>query len=77
LSQLHADLSAAEFESELARFSSLREPYVGFLAFTAEGETIGMIDARERNYAEALLTGATRRLRKAGFRLDVRPAASA
>ena len=52
LSRLHPDLSAAEFEDELARFTALPQPYVGFLAFTGEGEAVGMIDARERNYAE-------------------------
>jgi aminoglycoside 6'-N-acetyltransferase I len=52
LSRLHADLSAAEFEEELARFTSLPQPYVGFIAFTDDGEPVGVIDARERNYAE-------------------------
>ena len=52
LSRLHSDLSAPEFEEELARFTSLPEPYVGFLALTDEGDAVGMIDARERNYAE-------------------------
>ena len=52
LSRLHTDLCAAEFEDELARFADLPQPYVGFLAFTDDGEAIGMIDARERNYAE-------------------------
>ena len=52
LAQLHDDLSAAEFERELARFTVLPEPYVGFLAFKDDGEPVGMIDARLRNYAE-------------------------
>jgi aminoglycoside 6'-N-acetyltransferase I len=52
LSRLHSDVSAAEFEEELARFTALPQPYVGFLALTDDGEAIGMIDARERNYAE-------------------------
>ena len=52
LSRLHADLSAADFEEELARFAKLPQPYVCFLAFSGGGEAIGMIDARERNYAE-------------------------
>jgi aminoglycoside 6'-N-acetyltransferase I len=52
LAQLHTDLSTVEFERELARFTCLPEPYVGFLAFSDTGEPIGMIDARIRNYAE-------------------------
>jgi aminoglycoside 6'-N-acetyltransferase I len=52
LARLHEDLSADEFEQELARFTALSEPYVGFLAFNDEGDPIGMIDARVRNYAE-------------------------
>ena len=52
LASLHPDQTSAEFESELARFMHLPEPYVGFLAFTSGGEPIGMIDARIRNYAE-------------------------
>jgi len=53
LARLHDDLTAAEFEEELRRFTKLEQPYTGFLAFTDEGEPIGMIDARVRNYAEA------------------------
>ena len=52
LARLHDDLSAGEGEQELARFTLLPEPYVGFLAFNDEGDPIGMIDARARNYAE-------------------------
>jgi aminoglycoside 6'-N-acetyltransferase I len=52
LAKLHPDQSAAEFERELAEFTRLREPYVGFLAFSDDGEPMGMIDARVRNYAE-------------------------
>jgi len=52
LARLHDDLTAAEFEGELRRFTKLEQPYTGFLAFTDESEPIGMIDARIRNYAE-------------------------
>ena len=52
LCRLHEELTADEFESELRRFTKLEQPYVGFLAFADEGEPIGMIDARLRNYAE-------------------------
>ena len=52
LAQLHADLSAAEFEAELLTLTSLPHPYVGFLAFTDAGQPVGVIDARVRNYAE-------------------------
>ena len=42
---------AKAFEAELSTLTSLRQPYVCFLA--VEGDrAIGMIDARERNYAE-------------------------
>ena len=51
LAELHPSQSAAEFEAEIAAFSRLDQPYVAFLAF--EGDVpVGMIDARERNYAE-------------------------
>ena len=50
LARLHTDQSAEEFERELA--DSLHEPFIGFLAFTDEGEPAGMIDATIRNYAE-------------------------
>ena len=52
LARLHRDQSAEEFERELAHWSDLTEPYVGFLAFDDSGAPIGMIDARIRNYAE-------------------------
>jgi aminoglycoside 6'-N-acetyltransferase I len=52
LARLHCDQSAAEFERELAEFTRLPEPYTGFLAYTDDGEPIGMIDVRIRNYAE-------------------------
>ena len=50
LALLHSDQSAEEFERELA--GSLHEPFVGFLAFTDDGEPAGMIDASIRSYAE-------------------------
>jgi aminoglycoside 6'-N-acetyltransferase I len=53
LARLHDDLTADEFEEELRRFTRLEQPYTGFLAFTDEGEPVGMIDARIRNYAES------------------------
>jgi len=52
LACLHDDMSAGEWEAELAKFVSLPEPYIGFLAFTDGGLPIGMIDVRVRNYAE-------------------------
>jgi aminoglycoside 6'-N-acetyltransferase I len=52
LARLHPDMTAPEWEGELAKLVALPEPYVGFIAFTDEGQPIGMIDARERNYAE-------------------------
>ena len=52
LDRLHDDLSAAEFEDELQRFTRLEQPYVGFIALAEDGEPIGLIDARVRNYAE-------------------------
>jgi aminoglycoside 6'-N-acetyltransferase I len=52
LAKLHPDQSAEDFERELAAFASLPEPYVCFLAFEDGGESIGMVDARVRNYAE-------------------------
>jgi aminoglycoside 6'-N-acetyltransferase I len=52
LACLHPEQSAADFEAELAILTKLSEPYVGFLAFSDDGEPIGMIDARARNYAE-------------------------
>ena len=52
LARLHRDQSSEEFEREFTRLTSLSEPYVGFLAIGDNGEPIGMIDARVRNYAE-------------------------
>lgn len=52
LARLHTDQDAEEFEREIAAFTGLPEPYVCFLAFTDDGEPVGMIDARARNYAE-------------------------
>jgi len=52
LASLHYDVSAEEWTAELEVLTKLRKPYVGFLSLTDEGEPIGMIDARERNYAE-------------------------
>ena len=52
LAKLHPDQSPADFERELAQFTRLPEPYVGFLAFDDDDRPIGMIDARVRNYAE-------------------------
>ncbi|QIK78530.1 GNAT family N-acetyltransferase [Sphingomonas piscis] len=52
LAKLHPGQSAAEFEAELEQLTSLPEPYVGFLAFTDDGNAAGVIDARIRNYAE-------------------------
>ena len=52
LAKLHPDQTTAEFERELASLTALAEPYVGFLAFADNGDPIGMVDARVRNYAE-------------------------
>ena len=52
LARLHGGQSAAEFERDLRTVIGLADPYVGFLASDDAGETIGMIDARVRNYAE-------------------------
>jgi aminoglycoside 6'-N-acetyltransferase I len=52
LARLHPDMTAPEWQEELAKLIALPEPYVGFIAFTDDGKPIGMIDARERNYAE-------------------------
>ena len=52
LARLHDDLTAEQFEKELRRFTRLEQPYTGFLAFSDDGEPIGLIDARIRNYAE-------------------------
>ena len=50
LTALHGG-DAADFAAELPVLTTLDQPYVGFLAFDG-GNAIGMIDARERNYAE-------------------------
>ena len=52
LARLHGGQSAEELERELAEFARLPEPYVCFLAFSDDGEAVGMVDARVRNYAE-------------------------
>jgi aminoglycoside 6'-N-acetyltransferase I len=52
LASLHPETSEAEFLAELHELVALDDPYVAFLAFDAEGRAVGMIDARERNYAE-------------------------
>jgi aminoglycoside 6'-N-acetyltransferase I len=52
LARLHRNQSAAEFEREIAAFTALPEPYICFLAFSDDGDPIGMVDARVRNYAE-------------------------
>lgn len=52
LSQLHPEQSAADFERELTELVALPQPYVGFIAVADEGNAIGFIDARVRNYAE-------------------------
>ena len=49
LAKLHGGQTAIEFEAEL---DALPESFVGFIAFTDEGDPIGMIDAMVRNYAE-------------------------
>ena len=49
LARLHPGQGPAEFERELA---ALPADFVGFIAFSDEGEPIGMIDAWIRNYAE-------------------------
>ncbi|GAA4709002.1 GNAT family N-acetyltransferase [Sphingomonas lutea] len=49
LAALHGDI--ADFAAELPVFTALDQPYVGFIAFDGDA-AIGMIDARERNFAE-------------------------
>jgi len=49
LERLHGGQSVEQFEAEL---ESLPEDFVGFLAYTDDGEPVGMIDAWIRNYAE-------------------------
>jgi aminoglycoside 6'-N-acetyltransferase I len=51
LAKLHPATSVAEFRAEVAQLVRLPEPYVAFLA-EEDGEAVGMIDARVRNYAE-------------------------
>lgn len=52
LAKLHPDQCAADFEQELAMLTTLPDPYVGFLSYSPDGQVIGMIDARVRNYVE-------------------------
>ena len=52
LAKLHPDENLPEFEAGIARWVSLPDPYVCFLAFDEEDVPIGMIDARVRNYVE-------------------------
>jgi aminoglycoside 6'-N-acetyltransferase I len=52
LARLHPEQSAAEFEAEIATLVALPEPYVAFLAFAEDGQPVGVVDARVRNYAE-------------------------
>jgi aminoglycoside 6'-N-acetyltransferase I len=52
LAALHTDGSQAEFVTELHGLVALPEPFVGFLAYSADQRPLGMIDARVRNYAE-------------------------
>ena len=51
LARLHSG-TADEFEAELAEWTALPEPYVGFIARDEHGTAIGMIDLRVRNCAE-------------------------
>lgn len=53
LAKLHRPWgNEAEFLDEIPGWLSLSEPMVCWLAFSDEGEPIGMVDARIRNYAE-------------------------
>jgi aminoglycoside 6'-N-acetyltransferase I len=52
LARLHPGQSLAEWEAEIETLTKLPEPYVGFLAIGDDGEPLGFIDARVRNYAE-------------------------
>ena len=52
LARLHDWGDEAEFLAEIPSWLTLDEPMVCFLAFTDEGEPVGMVDARVRNYAE-------------------------
>lgn len=51
LARLHGG-TAAEFAMEVPGWFTLDEPMLCWLAFTGNGQPIGMIDARKRNYAE-------------------------
>ena len=51
LAELHPGLDPATALAELEEFAQLDQPYVCFLAFV-DDHPVGMIDARERNYAE-------------------------
>ena len=50
LAELHG-ADPAEIEAELATFTKLDQPYVGFIAVDGD-RPVGIVDARERNYAE-------------------------
>jgi len=52
LAKLHPWGDEAEFIADIPSWLALAEPMVCFLAFTDNGEAIGMVDARVRNYAE-------------------------
>ena len=52
LAKLHPGESVDEFETGIAGWACLPDPYVCFLAFNEVGVPVGMIDARVRNYAE-------------------------
>jgi aminoglycoside 6'-N-acetyltransferase I len=57
LAKLHPETSAAEFRAEIEQLVQLPEPYVAFLAeeiglAEENGTTVGLVDARVRNYAE-------------------------
>jgi aminoglycoside 6'-N-acetyltransferase I len=51
LARLHPHLDPNVALDELATTTRLDQPYIGFLVFEGD-RPIGMIDARERNYAE-------------------------
>lgn len=51
LARLHGGAADA-FAAELAQWTALPEPYVGFIARDEHGAAMGMIDLRARNYAE-------------------------
>lgn len=53
LAKLHEPWGRAdEFIAEIPTWLALDEPMVCWLAFDEDGEPIGMVDARVRNYAE-------------------------